>query len=128
VVERPDHRAFDEERKVMVLKLGAHDYIVKPFANAELAARCEAAPRRDHKSEDKSPIVRTGPLVVDLVLRSVVFGEEPILLTKKGISAAPRAGLTSRPRGHASAIDQGDLGKDIERRFAISADAGPCPK
>jgi two-component system, OmpR family, KDP operon response regulator KdpE len=27
--------------------------------------------------------VRTGPLVVDLVLRSVVFGEEPILLTKK---------------------------------------------
>jgi two-component system KDP operon response regulator KdpE len=72
-----------EEQKVMLLKLGADDYIVKPFGIAELAARCEAALRRYHKSEDKSPIVRTGPLVVDLVLRSVVFGEEPILLTKK---------------------------------------------
>jgi two-component system, OmpR family, KDP operon response regulator KdpE len=73
----------DEEQKVMVLKLGADDYIVKPFEIAELAARCEAALLRYHKNEDKSPIVRTGPLVVDLVLRSVVFGEEPILLTKK---------------------------------------------
>jgi two-component system, OmpR family, KDP operon response regulator KdpE len=73
----------DEEQKVMLLKLGADDYIVKPFGIAELAARCEAALRRYHKSEDKSPIVRTGPLVVDLVLRSVVFGEKPILLTKK---------------------------------------------
>jgi two-component system, OmpR family, KDP operon response regulator KdpE len=72
-----------EEQKVMLLKLGADDYIVKPFGIAELAARCEAALRRYHKSADKSPIVQTGPLVVDLVLRSVVFGEEPILLTRK---------------------------------------------
>jgi two-component system, OmpR family, KDP operon response regulator KdpE len=72
-----------EEQKVMLLKLGADDYIVKPFGIAELAARCEAALRRYHKSADKNPIVRSGDLVVDLVSRSVVVGEERITLTRK---------------------------------------------
>jgi two-component system, OmpR family, KDP operon response regulator KdpE len=72
-----------EEQKVMLLKLGADDYVVKPFGIAELAARCEAALRRYHKSIDKSPIVRTGELVVDLVSRSVTLGEERITLTRK---------------------------------------------
>jgi two-component system KDP operon response regulator KdpE len=72
-----------EEQKVMLLKLGADDYVVKPFGIAELAARCEAALRRYHKSVDKNPIVRTGELVVDLVSRSVTLGEERITLTRK---------------------------------------------
>ena len=72
-----------EEQKVMLLKLGADDYIVKPFGIAELAARCEAALRRYHKSADKNPIVRSGDLVVDLVSRSVVVGDERITLTRK---------------------------------------------
>jgi two-component system KDP operon response regulator KdpE len=73
----------EEERKVLLLKLGADDYIVKPFGIAELAARCEAALRRYHKTADKNPIVRTGPLVVDLISRSATFGGEQIVLTKK---------------------------------------------
>jgi two-component system KDP operon response regulator KdpE len=72
-----------EEQKVMLLKLGADDYIVKPFGIAELAARCEAALRRYHKSADKNPIVRSGDLVVDLVSRSVMIGDERIMLTRK---------------------------------------------
>jgi two-component system, OmpR family, KDP operon response regulator KdpE len=72
-----------EEQKVMLLKLGADDYVVKPFGIAELAARCEAALRRYHKSVDKDPIVRTGELVVDFVSRSVTLGEERITLTRK---------------------------------------------
>src|SRR5450755_4522289 len=72
-----------EEQKVMLLKLGADDYIVKPFGIAELAARCEAALRRYHKSADKNPIVQTGALVVDLVSRSVTLGEVRITLTRK---------------------------------------------
>ena len=72
-----------EEQKVMLLKLGADDYVVKPFGIAELAARCEAALRRYHKSTDKNPIVRTGSLVVDLVSRSVTIGDERITLTRK---------------------------------------------
>jgi two-component system, OmpR family, KDP operon response regulator KdpE len=73
----------DEEQKVVLLKLGADDYIVKPFGIAELAARCEAALRRYQKSTDKNPIVRTGPLVVDFDSRSVMLGEERITLTRK---------------------------------------------
>jgi two-component system, OmpR family, KDP operon response regulator KdpE len=72
-----------EEQKVILLKLGADDYIVKPFGIAELAARCEAALRRYHKSADRNPIVRTGSLVVDLVSRSVTIGDERITLTRK---------------------------------------------
>jgi two-component system KDP operon response regulator KdpE len=73
----------EEEQKVMLLKLGADDYVVKPFSIAELAARCEAALRRYHKSADKNPIVRTGQLMIDLVSRSVMLGEERIALTRK---------------------------------------------
>ncbi len=73
----------DEEQKVHLLKIGADDYIVKPFGIAELAARCEAAIRRYHKSSDKDPIVRTGRLVVDLVSRAVLLDGEHITLTRK---------------------------------------------
>ena len=39
-----------EEQKVRLLKLGADDYVVKPFGIAELLARSEAALRRYFKS------------------------------------------------------------------------------
>jgi two-component system KDP operon response regulator KdpE len=71
-----------QEQKVTLLKLGADDYIVKPFGIAELAARCEAALRRYHKTADKKPTVQTGPLVVDLVSRTVMLGEERITLSR----------------------------------------------
>jgi two-component system, OmpR family, KDP operon response regulator KdpE len=61
----------DEDQKVHLLKVGADDYVVKPFGIAELAARCEAALRRYHKSDEKDPVVRSGPLVIDLVSRAV---------------------------------------------------------
>jgi two-component system KDP operon response regulator KdpE len=73
----------DVEQKARLLKLGADDYVVKPFGIAELAARCEAALRRYHKGADKDPIVQTGALVVDLVSRSVSLREEHIPLTRK---------------------------------------------
>jgi two-component system KDP operon response regulator KdpE len=67
----------------MLLKGGADDYVVKPFGIAELAARCEAALRRYHSRTDKNPIVRTGLLMINLISRSVMLGEEPITLTRK---------------------------------------------
>ena len=73
----------DEEQKVHLLRSGADDYMVKPFGIAELAARCEAALRRYHKTVDKDPVVRTGPLTVDLVSRAVTLDGQYITLTRK---------------------------------------------
>jgi two-component system, OmpR family, KDP operon response regulator KdpE len=73
----------EEEQKVHLLLSGADDYVVKPFGIAELAARCEAALRRYHKSIDKQPVVRTGPLTVDLVSRAVTLDGRHVTLTRK---------------------------------------------
>jgi two-component system KDP operon response regulator KdpE len=72
----------DEDQKVLLLKIGADDYVVKPFGIAELAARCEAALRRYHKTADKDPVVRTGPLVVNLVSQGVTLDGQQIVLTR----------------------------------------------
>jgi two-component system, OmpR family, KDP operon response regulator KdpE len=73
----------DEEQKVQLLKMGADDYVVKPFGIAELAARCEAALRRYRRQPDSDTVVRTGPLAVDLLSRIVTFKGEAITLTRK---------------------------------------------
>jgi two-component system KDP operon response regulator KdpE len=73
----------DEEQKVHLLRSGADDYMAKPFGIAELAARCEAALRRYHKAVDKDPVVRTGPLTIDLVSRAVTLDGRHVTLTRK---------------------------------------------
>jgi two-component system KDP operon response regulator KdpE len=72
-----------EEQKVRLLKLGADDYVVKPFGIAELLARSEAALRRYFKSTVESSVVITGPLSIDLATRSVTLNKQPIKLTRK---------------------------------------------
>ena len=72
-----------EEQKVRLLKMGADDYVVKPFGIAELLARSEAALRRYFKSSTESSVVVVGPLSVDLVTRSVSLNGRLIRLTRK---------------------------------------------
>ena len=55
-----------EEEKVRLLELGADDYVVKPFGMAELLARARAALRRHSRSADGEPVVKIGPLLIDL--------------------------------------------------------------
>ena len=50
----------DEREKVRLLKLGADDYVVKPFGISELLARSEAALRRHLRSTNRDPVVRAG--------------------------------------------------------------------
>jgi two-component system, OmpR family, KDP operon response regulator KdpE len=72
-----------QEEKVRLLKLGADDYMVKPFGMAELMARSEAALRRHLKSTAKSPIVAVGTLSIDLVAKSVTSDGKRLKLTRK---------------------------------------------
>jgi two-component system, OmpR family, KDP operon response regulator KdpE len=71
------------EEKVRLLEAGADDYVVKPFAMAELIARSNAALRRYFKSPRENPVVVAGPLSIDLVNRSVVLNNNQIRLTRK---------------------------------------------
>ena len=69
--------------RIKGLKLGADDYIVKPFEIAELLARVETVLRRYHKTENRAVI---GDVSVDLHSRLVFKRGEPVNLTAKEYS------------------------------------------
>ena len=74
----------DEHEKVRLLRLGADDYVVKPFGISELLARCEAALRRHLRGGgNREPVVRAGPLTVDLVTRVITLQGRRVQLTRK---------------------------------------------
>jgi len=69
------------EDRVKGLDAGADDYLVKPFAFAELLARVRALLRREGPS--KSPVIEVGELVMNTVTREVSWKGEPVVLTTK---------------------------------------------
>jgi two-component system, OmpR family, KDP operon response regulator KdpE len=73
----------DEQEKVRLLRLGADDYVVKPFGISELLARSDAALRRHLRSTDRNPVVKAGPLSIDLMSRMVTLNGKRVPLTRK---------------------------------------------
>ena len=65
--------------RVLGLDAGADDYLVKPFAFAELLARLRALVRRGRAAE--SPHLAVGDLHVDLITRKVTRGGAAVELT-----------------------------------------------
>jgi two-component system response regulator AdeR len=52
--------------KLMALRVGADDYVVKPFNPAEVVARVRAVLRRTHGAAAKAGMLRCGALEIDL--------------------------------------------------------------
>jgi two-component system copper resistance phosphate regulon response regulator CusR len=70
------------EHRVKGLELGADDYLVKPFAFAELLARVRTLLRRGASTMVESQF-QAADLFVDLVSRKVTRGGTRITLTSK---------------------------------------------
>lgn len=66
--------------RVKGLKLGADDYLVKPFDVVELVARVEAVLRRYNKAEQK---LTAGDVTVDVDAHRVTKAGRPVELTNK---------------------------------------------
>jgi two-component system copper resistance phosphate regulon response regulator CusR len=96
--------------RIRGLNLGADDYLVKPFAFAELLARIQAVARRSLSEPDDGRL-EIADLVLDLRRHAVERGEQPIELTPKEFAlleyllrnkghAISRAMITEKVWGH----------------------------
>ena len=72
-----------EEDKVRGLRLGADDYVTKPFALLELLARVEALLRRTQPARPAGPVVTFGDVLVDPASRTVSVNGVDVALAPK---------------------------------------------
>jgi two-component system response regulator ResD len=73
----------EESDRVIGLRLGADDYIVKPFSPAELVARVDAVLRRVDTVPEHEPPLRFGELVIDPGGRKVRLDGDDVALTQR---------------------------------------------
>ena len=74
----------EESDRLVGLRHGADDYVVKPFSPAELVARIDAVLRRVLPPEDEdAPAIERGPLRIEPSSRRVALDGEEIALTMR---------------------------------------------
>jgi DNA-binding response OmpR family regulator len=94
--------------RVRGLDLGADDYLVKPFALAELLARVRALLRRGRPSEVLR--LKVADLEIDLVSRRVARGDQVIDLTSREFEL-----LEYFARHHGHVVSREMLARDVWR-------------
>jgi DNA-binding response OmpR family regulator len=125
----------EEADKVLGFRLGADDYVTKPFGVLELLARIEALLRRSRPAAGSSAptIERFGEIEIDIATRTVTRAGEAVALTpmeldlllallrRKG-AVASRLQLLAEVWGHSSAVltrtvdtHIGELRRKLER-------------
>lgn len=62
-----------EEDRVNGLRIGADDYVIKPFSAKELLARVEAVLRRSPERPTDVQSIRAGDIVIDLARREITM-------------------------------------------------------
>jgi len=129
---------------ILGLKLGADDFIAKPFDIYELEARVEAVLRRTTQTRVNTEVspsppdhIRVGELIIDRSRRRVTLGGEPIQLTPTEYRLV--SALASRPDEILSRDDLATLvwgyqdassGRTIDvhiRRLRVKLSQGPVP-
>jgi two-component system response regulator ResD len=85
----------EESDRLVGLRDGADDYVVKPFSPAELVARVAAVLRRVSPPADEEPPIEHGPLRIEPATRRVTLEGEEIALTQREFDLL--AYLAARP-------------------------------
>jgi DNA-binding response OmpR family regulator len=99
------------EDRVAGLDSGADDYLVKPFAFAELLARTRALVRRGRVSD--APRLQLADLDMDLVTRKVTRGGRPVELTVREFEL-----LEYLLRHHGQVVSRETLARDVWKETA----------
>jgi two-component system response regulator ResD len=73
----------EESDRVIGLRLGADDYVVKPFSPAELVARVDAVLRRVEVSPAHEPAIELDDLTIDPFSRRVIADGQEVSLTQR---------------------------------------------
>ncbi|MBU2665779.1 response regulator transcription factor [Actinoplanes bogorensis] len=94
----------EERDRVVGLRTGADDYLVKPFSMAELQARIDAVMRRVGRAAVAGERIEAGPVHIDMTSREVTVDDKPIALTRKEFDI-----LVTLARRPGAAVSRNDL-------------------
>jgi DNA-binding response OmpR family regulator len=73
----------EESDRVIGLRLGADDYVVKPFSPAELVARVDAVLRRVDTAPAQEVPIELSDMTIDPAARQVFVRGEEVILTQR---------------------------------------------